>query len=827
MMKKFTLFLTLLITLGLFTIPNQVKSQVSSYPYTQTWQSGTSGWSLGSGGPYWSRRNTSTSSSATGPNAGTNGSTGSHVGGNYYVYLETSTSSGSAYLTGPQFDLSGRMNADITFWYHMYGSNMGTLKLQVYNGSSWVDVWSKSGQQHSSQSSNWTQATVSLASFSGTIQIRYHGIRGSSFRSDMAVDLITVDSDPAVGFDVALERIVSPEVFKADTNWLKVEYQNKKADTINWFDLGYMVDWGTPILVNNIHDTLFPAESGTYTFTTPIDLTNKAGSHNIRIWINNANDSMPDNDPSNDTLIVNMCTGMAGTYTIGATGDYPDFNAAVAALQNCGVVGPVTFNVQQGSYTERVVIPAIVGMDATNTVTFDGQDKDDVTLTYGGTSSTNRTTLIFDGGDYFTFKNMTIKNTGSTYAVAILYTNQAEYNEVSSCNIEVNSSYTSWWTTAIMASASESSSSGSYGNNANFNLIKNNNITGGYCGINFRGVSTQTSAVGNQYIGNTITGQYYYAIYHYYQSADVIQYNNIDIGSRNSNAYAIYRYYSHGAIIDGNIINPGRYGMYLYRENYAYYYGSDTTMITNNMMYDFHSTSYQQGLYSNWSEGLKIYHNTIAVDGSYANNYNYSALYFYYTYAPIIKNNILISTGGTMLITSYYYFYSNATIDYNDYIYPNRTTNMFFTYNRYYADLTAWKTASMRINMPHDVNSMENVDPHFVSTTDFHLDASYPPLKGVALGLTTDVDGDARCIYETTLGADESTYPVSPPNAEFIADDTVCFGTPITFINTAAKDAKQGYWWYHNGVFKTNDLHYTTTFGAGTYSDTISLTVEN
>ncbi|MEA3496557.1 MAG: DUF5011 domain-containing protein, partial [Bacteroidota bacterium] len=41
------------------------------------------------------------------------------------------------------------------------------------------------------------------------------------------------------------------------------------------------------------------------------------------------------------------------------------------------------------------------------------------------------------------------------------------------------------------------------------------------------------------------------------------------------------------------------------------------------------------------------------------------------------------------------------------------------------------------------------------------------------------------------------------------------------------KDAKQGYWWYHNGVFKTNDLHYTTTFGAGTYSDTISLTVEN
>ncbi|MEA3494948.1 MAG: hypothetical protein U9R42_02820, partial [Bacteroidota bacterium] len=497
----------------------------------------------------------------------------------------------------------------------------------------------------------------------------------NSNRPNMQITFI-----PSTGFDIKMASIDSPYVLGVGKNKVVVTIQNARADTIYWCDLGYKINNNTPVLVNNFsgfpNGKLEAGQSYQYTFSDSLNIPS-SGYYTLKAWVNNANDSMPDNDRTNDTITMTVCTGLAGTYTIGATGDYLNFNNAVAALQQCGVAGPVTFNVQQGSYTERVVIPEIVGMDATNTVTFDGQNKSNVTLTYGGTSSTNRTTLIFDGGDYFTFKNMTIKNTGSTYAVAILYKSQAEYNEVSSCNIEVNSSYTSWWTTAIMASASESSSSGTYGNNANFNLIKNNNITGGYCGINFRGISTSTSAVGNQYIGNTFTGQYYYAIYNYYQSADVIQYNNIDIGSRYSSAYAIYRYYSHGAIIDGNIINSGRYGIYTYRENYAYYYGSDSTMITNNMMYDFYNSSYQVGMYLRYSENLKIYHNTIAVDGSYANNYNYSALFFYYCYAPIVKNNILISTGGTMLITSYYYFYSNATIDYNDYIYPNRTTNMF------------------------------------------------------------------------------------------------------------------------------------------------------
>ena len=70
------------------------------------------------------------------------------------------------------------------------------------------------------------------------------------------------------------------------------------------------------------------------------------GSHTLKVWVGDVNDSIPDNDPSNDTLFLNFCTGMEGNYTIGgATGDYATFNEAVAALKTCGVATPIVFTV--------------------------------------------------------------------------------------------------------------------------------------------------------------------------------------------------------------------------------------------------------------------------------------------------------------------------------------------------------------------------------------------------------------------------------------------------------------------------------------------------
>lgn len=139
----------------------------------------------------WLRKSGATSSSNTGPASASQGS--------YYAYMETS--SGYAYSNGNTAILeSGPINftgsQTISFKYHMYGSEMGQLSLQVYSYGEWRSVWTKTGQQHSSTSSAWSSAVVSLSSFSGSGKLRFTGRAAGGYQGDMAIDNIQL-YDPA------------------------------------------------------------------------------------------------------------------------------------------------------------------------------------------------------------------------------------------------------------------------------------------------------------------------------------------------------------------------------------------------------------------------------------------------------------------------------------------------------------------------------------------------------------------------------------------------------------------------------------------------------
>lgn len=134
----------------------------------------------------------STSSSGTGPSGAQNGQT--------FMYLEASekfTSHDKAILLSPCFDLTGKDEATIEFYYHMYGVNTGTLGLDVSEdgGVSWNSLFSLSGEQQSSEASPWIKETITLNEYVGkTIQLRFVAIAKGSSKSDIAIDNVTVNA---------------------------------------------------------------------------------------------------------------------------------------------------------------------------------------------------------------------------------------------------------------------------------------------------------------------------------------------------------------------------------------------------------------------------------------------------------------------------------------------------------------------------------------------------------------------------------------------------------------------------------------------------------
>ena len=181
---------------------------VSTYPYLEDFESFTpgspgileNGWKNVPGDDFdWYVDNGGTPSSATGPDVDHTTGTTSGI----YMYTESSSPNNPnkvAYLVSPCFDLGSLSSPILEFWYHMYGATMGELHVDVFAGGTWhLDVMTPLvGQQQTSGSDPWLKATVSLSAYTGSIiAVRFRGITGSSYTSDMAIDDVSVKEAPA------------------------------------------------------------------------------------------------------------------------------------------------------------------------------------------------------------------------------------------------------------------------------------------------------------------------------------------------------------------------------------------------------------------------------------------------------------------------------------------------------------------------------------------------------------------------------------------------------------------------------------------------------
>ncbi|MEN8828408.1 MAG: S8 family serine peptidase [Flavobacteriales bacterium] len=145
----------------------------------------------------WRTNSGSTISNGTGPS-------GDHTSGfGKYLYLEASgtCTEKTADMLSPCIDLGTSISTPfMSFWYHMYGGNsMDTLRVDVFNGTTWyLDQFKIGGNQ----GNQWKKGLVDLTAFSGDIiRLRFSGTTGGNWDTDIAIDDINISDHTTIQED--------------------------------------------------------------------------------------------------------------------------------------------------------------------------------------------------------------------------------------------------------------------------------------------------------------------------------------------------------------------------------------------------------------------------------------------------------------------------------------------------------------------------------------------------------------------------------------------------------------------------------------------------
>ena len=271
--------------------------------------------------------------------SGNTGPSGDHTtgSGNYAAIEASNGSSGDvAYLEMPCVQFTGATPlADISFWYHMYGSDMGTLELEVNpGGAGWTSIWSLTGQQQSASSDPWIQAVVDISTYtsSGLLEVRFKATSAGTIQGDMALDDIEFIIPEAN--NIQADMMMNPYVtcgMHAKTP-LELQVRNvgsQPQDTI--FIDGDVDGLWTFSDTAIVSPALQPGDVYTHTVQRPASLAN-AGQHSISFTAFVTGDT----SASNNTLSVDLHKVYLPTDTVtfdGYTGTnlptaFPGWNEA-------------------------------------------------------------------------------------------------------------------------------------------------------------------------------------------------------------------------------------------------------------------------------------------------------------------------------------------------------------------------------------------------------------------------------------------------------------------------------------------------------------------
>jgi len=246
-------------------------SGTSSFIFTENFdQNPPSGWTGtgfdGSDGN-WDITNAGANSFGTGPANAFDGGTGTHL-----EYEASGDATNIASAISPAIDLTDAIDgAELTFFFHAFGADMGTLNVGVSNAAAgpFTNVFTWVGDLQITDAEAWVPVGVNLDAYLGqVIYLEYsYGGAGTGFEGDMAIDFVRVES--CGSFCIPPSSITATNI----TGTL--------AD-IDWIANNGETSWEYVVVPAGSGE---PTGSGTTTGTNSVSITNLDFETEYEIWV--------------------------------------------------------------------------------------------------------------------------------------------------------------------------------------------------------------------------------------------------------------------------------------------------------------------------------------------------------------------------------------------------------------------------------------------------------------------------------------------------------------------------------------------------------------
>ncbi len=623
------------------------------------------------------------------------------------------------------------------------------------------------------------------------VTVDFYGVTRSA-----TPDMGAIEYNPPA-LDASLTWVSPIGGVPAGPTTITVNVTNNLADPITSVNITY-TDGVAPVTQNFTSLNITTGNNQNLNFTTTY---NVGAPVSMRAWINNVN-GVSDALPSNDTTaLVQVCAPLSGTYTINGaavTGgtNFQTFADVTATLVNCGIGGPVTFNVSNGPYLEQVTIPNVSGVSSTNTITFNGGSQ---LIQHDGSGTGKRSTVLLDGAQYVTLQGFAINATGATTGWGVALFNASSNNVVHNNIISISSSNGTASNTAGIVGSGSLTSVTTAGANINNNTISDNTINGGHDGIVFNGAQT-----GNIITGNTVEDFHAFGIRITGNISAEISENYISRPTRSTTATTVVGIQINAGTKSSNVFNNRIHSFFdnispattttngIHLNNTGALVGEINT-IYNNLIYNINSNGSINGILHTNSPFSQLYHNTIVL-----NDATTAALVGVTTrgYSQIttaasdieFKNNIIYVTraGAGPKHAIHFGIATSSIASSNNVFYVNVPSGIgnvgLWTASTQAPTLADW----FGLSGQDDPLVSKDVDPLFVNIALANFIPSEKQVNnmGTPVSVATDILGTVRSltspdpgIYEwTPVGLDASISWLSPaqgPAAPGLYDITV------------------------------------------------------